>query len=212
VSAFIRNKLTSTENPGSSPCVFIDIQNEIDSQINNNRRRILKKQQSQNWTTEFSNVKPDEFKKLCHETMTRLNAKDEYFFDKEYFESIANIDGVFQTNIIDNNTKQTICSGIIFEQGEYHLGATSNDYVKDSPSTLMLYKSAKYLQQKNTATKLNLGGGNENLLRFKQSFSKNLQYFEVTKMILNQSKYHDLTELNYLRKASTNNNFPAYRG
>jgi hypothetical protein len=173
-------------------------------------KRILKKLVKQNFKVQFDLIDPYQFVDIYHETMSRVNAKDDYFFDKNYFRSLSKIDGVFQTNVIDSNNK-IMCSGIFFPEGQYHLGATLNDYVDLSPSTMMIYESAKYMQSHLHQNKLNLGGGNANLLGFKKSFSKSIQYYSTHKIILDQERYDHLTHEYKQNIGTTNENFPAYR-
>jgi serine/alanine adding enzyme len=211
VTAFIRNKLTSVYTPGSVERVYIDLSNDLCSQFNTNLKRKLKKLYDSDFRVEFDNVNPKQFNEMYVVTMNRQNASKYYYFGEEYFRDLSKIEGVFQTNIIDNNTQKIICSGIFFSQGEYHLGATWDENVKESPSSMMIYESAKYMQNNIHQNKLNLGGGNKNLLQFKQGFSKSIQYFSNHKWVIDNTEYEKLNQTRNERLDNTTNFFPEYR-
>jgi lipid II:glycine glycyltransferase (peptidoglycan interpeptide bridge formation enzyme) len=176
-----------------------------------NLKRKLKKLCAKNFTVSFSPVMPAQFNEMYNVTMDRQNANVYYYFGLDYFKKLAQIDGVFQTNVFDMDTSIIICSGIFFEQGEYHLGATKDEYMSLSPSSLMIYETAKYFQSNLPAKKLNLGGGNEKLLQFKKGFSKSVQYFSSHKWVINQDQYTLLNTLRNAKNASPTTVFPEYR-
>jgi len=194
-------------------------------QYRNSHIRIIKKLRKKgikSWI-DNSNAGVDEFFKLYEGAMNRLCANKYYYFNKEYFYSLmASKD--FYANLIfcglDGKTICggifTLCSGIV----QYHLGATTDNYQKLSPSIFM-FDSVRLWGIKQNARIFHLGGGLsgtcDSLLHFKKGFSKNRANFMTLKWIVNNDRYIELTknrakEMQVDWKVIANGSFfPAYR-
>ena len=201
--------------------VGIDLKKDVSQQRTEFRRR-LKGQL--NMARRHCSVKVadndteyQEFLNIYYETMERLNARPMYYFNDQYFKTLAKSDS-FETQTllaIHNDTGQTIgASMFIYKDSvvHYHLSGSKAEFKNLMPTKLLIdemriratHMGLKYL---------NLGGGlsgdNDSLFQFKLSYSKNLLEFFVWKLIVKPDVYH------YLVKRHGNvmdtDYFPMYR-
>ncbi|MCE2612450.1 GNAT family N-acetyltransferase [Flavobacteriaceae bacterium D16] len=137
---------------------------------------------------------------LYYETMRRLNAKNEYFFDKEYFHQLLNSPD-FDAEILLAIAREgeDVAGGALFLKKnnliQYHLSGTTESYLHSSPVKLLIDEMRIKANQENY-TYFNLGGGlganEDNLFYFKSGFSKYTLPFTIWKYIVNHSVYNDL--------------------
>lgn len=158
----------------------------------------------------------NEFVNIYHETMKRVNAKEYYFFDFNYFKKLLN-NLCFKCHLLVAIKDNNMAAGAIFTETksimQYHLAGTKQEYIKDTSMKLIIDK-ARLLGNKNKLHYLHLGGGvdgedEDSLFRFKAGFSKQFCQFSVWNMIVNQQAYHSLVKEKGNIKA--NNFFPLYR-
>lgn len=203
-----------------SSVVFIDLTNDIEVQRQGYQRRIkshinksrrlctIKKAQTQEEIEAFIDI--------YYENMNRVDAEDSYYFDKDYFFKFLKCND-FETDLllaIDNETNQYI-SGVMFVKTnqivQYHLSGTKTDFLNIMP-VKMLIDEMRILATNKGYKYLNLGGGlgskEDSLLRFKKSFSKELETFSLWKYIVNVDAYNKLSSKN---EVTNTNYFPAYR-
>lgn len=203
-----------------SSVVFIDLTNDIEVQRQGYQRRIkshinksrrlctIKKAQTQEEIEAFIDI--------YYENMNRVDAEDSYYFDKDYFFKFLKCND-FKTDLllaIDNETNQYI-SGVMFVKTnqivQYHLSGTKTDFLNIMP-VKMLIDEMRILATNKGYKYLNLGGGlgskEDSLLRFKKSFSKELETFSLWKYIVNVDAYNKLSSKN---EVTNTNYFPAYR-
>lgn len=158
----------------------------------------------------------DEFINIYNENMVRVNAKKDYFFNKEYYELFTNNDEIKSKLyfVIKDNIK-IAASIFVFTNDiiQYHLSATKTDFLKNSPVRLLI----DYVREVGTSQgykELHLGGGvgsaEDSLFSFKAGFSCERHVFKVWKYIVNQEIYDDLV-LNKCNNNIASNYFPAYR-
>jgi hypothetical protein len=144
------------------------------------------------------------FKNLYYENMDRVNAKDEYYFSEEYFHELVNSTD-FKTDVIfaiDKQSGEIISAAIMIKTNkiiQYHLSGTKTAYLKLSPLRLLIDKMR--INGTNEKFKyFNLGGGlgnrEDDLFRFKSSFSKDFKSFEVWRYIVNKEVYNNLVQEN----------------
>lgn len=164
----------------------------------------------------------EDFISIYNQNMKRVNAKDIYYFDIAYYHDLLNLNNKIHLCIVENEN-QIACAGIFTECCEivqYHLGGTSNDFLKQAPSKLM-FDYVRYWAKERGNKFLHLGGGlggsRDSLFHFKTGFSKKLHPFLTLRLITDQTKYNNLV---ILRAKSLNiepesllksNYFPAYR-
>jgi hypothetical protein len=165
----------------------------------------------------------DEFIALYYETMRRVGARDDYFFEPAYFEKLTSMLGshmhlfiCFVDGIVANGGLFGLCQGIV----QYHLGGTRDEFVPLAP-TKLLFDTVRLWANERGAHTFHLGGGtgalDDSLLHFKQGFSDRLHQFAVWRMVVIPSVYRACcaakarwNERAHLRSASSTF-FPAYR-
>lgn len=163
----------------------------------------------------------DEFMPIYKETMERVNAQQLYYFNYKYFAELADLKEKIHLCILDLGGIAcggifTECCGIV----QYHLGATKNEFLKNSPSKLM-FDYVRFWAKERGNKVFHLGGGlggaKDSLYNFKAGFSKQTHTFTTLRLITEQNIYHNLVEL---RAQSLNiatesllatDYFPAYR-
>jgi len=200
--------------------VYIDLSGDLDAQRNQYRKGI--KSDLSRLTKEEFVIFEDEKKEFIEdfiamylENMTRIGAKKEYLFEKEYYEMIfGSPDIAAKLFFVKKNDKRIAGSIFVFtgQLIQYHLSATRNDFLKYSPTKLIIDKLR--INYSNLGYKeLHLGGGvgssNDSLFNFKSGFSKHWHTFKVWKYIFNEQAYNSLVQKK--SKNQNNNFFPKYR-
>lgn len=161
---------------------------------------------------------PD-FIKIYFETMKRNKAKHRYFFNDHYFKELRKLlkDKLILFMIQDKIGQQTAGGLFSLVNGlaQFLLGGTNDDFVKESPSKLMMDSAIEYFKEKGAHT-IHLGGGFENdcsdgLFRFKEGFGNQYHTFSTLRFINRIDIYNKLLENNYLCLQQFGNYFPKYR-
>ncbi|MBM7702308.1 GNAT family N-acetyltransferase [Metabacillus iocasae] len=162
----------------------------------------------------------DQFITLYNATMDKDNAKDYYYFKKDFYDSILNdlkynsiiFYGIYEGKIIS-------MSMILYsnEQLHYHLSASDREYQYLAPTNLLLFEVACWGCMNGFKT-FHLGGGlgskEDSLFNFKKVFNKNSDsHFSMGRKIFNQEKYDELIKIRNSNKLYTleNDFFPKYR-
>ncbi|MFD1062560.1 GNAT family N-acetyltransferase [Winogradskyella litorisediminis] len=150
------------------------------------------------------------------ETMNKVNAADNYFFDNEYFYKFLN-NNCFNSKLLLAKKDNIITAGAIFTITnnimQYHLAGTRQDYARETPMKLIL-DEARLLANDLDLKHLHLGGGvggsdEDSLFKFKSGFSKNTHMFKVWQYIANKEVYDKLVDEKGADKE--NKYFPLYR-
>lgn len=138
------------------------------------------------------------FEEIYKETMKKVNAEEYYYFSKDYFNYLKNLDYI----VIAIELRGRIIAEGVFLKGKnylhYHLSGSKKEYLKYHPNNLMLWEAIKFGKE-NGFTKLHLGGGltnslEDSLYKFKSSFTKeNLNYY-IGKRVHNEKIYNYLLE------------------
>lgn len=146
----------------------------------------------------------DEFINLYNATMDKDNAKDYYYFKREFYESVLNdlkynsliFYAVYEQNII-------AMSMILYsnKQIHYHLSASDRMFQHLAPTNLLLYEVA-YWGCENGYKTFHLGGGlgskEDSLYNFKKVFNRNSDTnFSIGKKIFNNKKYEELVKIRF---------------
>jgi Acetyltransferase (GNAT) domain len=206
-------------------CDLTKDMDEIWQQTRTNHRRKITKLGKAGFTAQVKSMNEcfDVFIDIYQETMDRVNAKNSYYFTRDYFRNLANIlkDRLHVCVVeIDGEvvaaSLMTELNGIV----QYHLGGTRTKFLSQSPATMMFDYMIKWSKLRENRY-LNLGGGlggnQDSLYHFKAGFSDRVKPFMTMKTIVNQDIYNRLT---YLRAESLGINipvtinasfFPAYR-
>ena len=163
-------------------------------QYSGNTRNILRKCSKTQTFQRTENI--EKFINLYYETMKKNEADRFYFFIRQYFHDLLNLDGVYLYEVVYEG--KTIAMSFFMYTSEiahYHLSANDTDYLKLNANYFILdnaFEEAK----KWGATYFLLGGGrtndaNDSLLKFKQKYSKITQPFYIAGMIYNSDKYRE---------------------
>ena len=165
----------------------------------------------------------DDFVSLYRETMQRVDAAALYFFDREYFESLLNIEPAVFHLFVARQNGEVVAGGIFSECCgivQYHLGGTLTSSLKTAPMKL-IFDTVRLWATERGQRVFHLGGGvgsqEDSLFAFKAGFSDRRHDFSIWRCIVDRTAYDDLTlsrnrwlvEHN-LAPASTTF-FPAYR-
>ncbi|MDN3554774.1 GNAT family N-acetyltransferase [Halomonas maura] len=164
----------------------------------------------------------EDFITIYEETMRFRNAKDQFFFSREYYRRIVTardfetkMYGVFMDG-------RMVCTGIfIFTETivQYHLGGTLPSFYSYSPSKL-LYDKVRIDATAKGAEWFMLGGGlggnNDPLLYFKSGFSDLTMPYRVANIIVDPAAYGYLERLAIASARKTGDTldpgfFPSYR-
>lgn len=158
----------------------------------------------------------DAFVAIYHETMRRVEASSNYFFDTEYFYNFLD-NPCFKSKLLLAKFNGEITAGAIFtitnKIMQYHLAGTTENYIKETPMKLIL-DEARLLGNHLKLDYLHLGGGvggsdEDSLFRFKSGFSDERGYYNVWKMIVDVIKYEQLVK--EFNVDLNSNYFPQYR-
>ncbi|MEL6441243.1 MAG: GNAT family N-acetyltransferase [Cyanobacteria bacterium J06621_8] len=163
-----------------------------------------------------------EFITIYEETMNRVQAKDSYFFSRDYFKGLLKLGDKVHLGIV-NLEEQIVCACIFFESCgivQAHLGGTKTEFLKQSPFNLLLHQMRLWAKARGNKY-LHIGGGvggkKDNLYTFKSGFSKQRHDFFTLRSVIDEDKYNNLLQS---RAKSVNKSvaeleasqfFPAYR-
>jgi len=164
----------------------------------------------------------DEFIAIYEETMNRVQAKDSYYFSREYFEGLLNLGEKVHLGIVE--LEGEIASAcLLFESCgivQAHLGGTKSEFLKQSPFNLLLHHMRLWAKERGNKY-LHIGGGvggkKDNLYTFKSGFSKQRHEFFTLRSVIDTERYNDLLHLraNAVNKSveelQESQFFPAYR-
>ena len=165
----------------------------------------------------FENL--DRFHELYTDTIQRLGAQEYYYFNLEWFYKLIDLlqDNVALLHAMYGDT--IIMSGLFFYSDQYmHYYLSGSDYRMShmAANNLLLYDAALWGKDRGLKY-LHLGGGfqpEDNLFRFKASFSKLRTPFFIGNVIHNNEYYYYLDAQRSLSEGTTVSDlqyFPSYR-
>jgi len=160
------------------------------------------------------------FQEIYDATMRGDNAEEYYFFEDEFYDSIAKyLAGNYEIFYATHEDRIISIAIMIFanNQMHYHLSGSIREFRSFAPSNLLLYKAALWGHEQGYQT-LHLGGGvgsgEDPLYKFKAAFNRNSDYrFAIGKSIIDTKDYNYLLGLRGFsdEKAATISYFPQYR-
>lgn len=180
--------------------VWLDLEKGIEKiwneDIKSKNRNMIRKAEKSGLHVEESKDF-ETFIKIYNSTMNKVHADNYYYFDDRYYETIKNNKNYILFNVKKDNL--VIASAIFMGYGEYfhyHLAGSSKEYLKFAPNNLLLWEAIKYATKKGYK-KMHFGGGitnstEDNLFKFKSSFSKEFADFYIGKRIHNKEVYNYL--------------------
>ena len=165
----------------------------------------------------------DDFMSIYTETMDRVEAKETYYFDTDYFSALLELKDVLHLGIVELDG-QIVCASLFFECGgivQAHLGGTRTEFLKMSPFNLLLHHARLWAKDRGNEF-LHLGGGiggskEDRLYCFKSGFSRQRHAFRTARFILDRANYDDLVSQRAKALGTTpaelleSQFFPAYR-
>lgn len=158
----------------------------------------------------------DEFIEIYHDTMHRVGAEPNYFFNRRYFDCLfktadyeARLFGCFLQGKMICAGVFTVSRGIV----QYHLGGTRWEFMKMAP-TKLLFDTVRLWATACGAQVFHLGGGlggrEDSLFHFKAGFSKRFHVFRVWKWVVDRPSYTSLCDARGVA-SDGRGFFPAYR-
>ncbi|TSJ62552.1 GNAT family N-acetyltransferase [Allobacillus sp. SKP2-8] len=194
------------------------IWNDITSKNRNVIRKAIKSGVSIYWGRDRKLF--EEFIDLYNATMDKDNAKDYYYFDKVFYESILN-DLKYNSMIFYAmyEGKVIAMSMILYsnQQIHYHLSASDRKYQHLAPTNLLLYEAACWGCENGYKT-FHLGGGlgskEDGLFKFKKAFNRNSDStFSIGRKVFDEEKYKELVQIRSNEETFDKNSlfFPIYR-
>lgn len=166
--------------------------------------------------SEWSSI--NEFIDSYTQTMSRRKAHPYYFFPDTYFEALKTLLNEKIIYVAVHNSQNNFVAGGLFthfgEVMQFHLGATSDIAVRQSPSKMMMDQAIQYGMQAG-AKMLHLGGGlgasiTDGLFRFKKGFGDMLHQYSSLRFIHNSTQYTNLRK-KYITHDLSTAYFPEYR-
>lgn len=138
----------------------------------------------------------DQFVEMYRETMLRIGAGRNYWFDTPYFHELkaALGEGLHLCCVVSPEGKLA-ASGLFTGVGDivqYHLSGSSSDFQKMAPTKLMLQYMRLWAKERGYRI-LHLGGGlgagRDALFQFKAGFANKTETFRTLRIITNEQRY-----------------------
>ena len=202
--------------------VAIDLKNPIEVQRSKYRSRYRSKiKQLRNKGYHLKIASSDEeireFVNIYNANMTRVGAKDYYYFNDEYFFNLLK-STEFECNLLLAYFDDEITSGILLTYSnnivQFHLAATKADYLHDGPMKVLI-DEATLLGRERGMYYLHLGGGlggeEDSLFEFKSGFSDLFLNFKTWRFMADEASYDSIVEARGLTNYSNTEFFPLYR-
>lgn len=192
-----RNNLQVIQNRHT---VYLDLTKGIEKiwkeDIKSKNRNMIRKAEKNELNIEIS-YDYELFKLIYKKTMEKVDADDYYYFDDKYYENIKENDNCVLLSV--KREDKVIASAMFMGYGDYfhyHLAGSLREELKYSPNNLLLWEAIKYAVKKGYK-KMHFGGGltdslDDNLFKFKSSFSKEYTDFYIGKRIHNKQVYEHL--------------------
>lgn len=180
--------------------VYLDLNKGIkriwDEDIKSKNRNMIRKAKKNGLVVEESkNYKS--FKEIYLKTMINVGAKEYYYFDDYYYDSMSKSENCILLNV--KMDEEIVASALFLFYGDYfhyHLSGSVKEYCKLGPNNLLIWEAIKLACSKEKKA-FHLGGGltdslDDSLFKFKSSFSKNIADFYIGKRIHNKKVYEKL--------------------
>lgn len=141
----------------------------------------------------------DDFGRLYRAAMRRHGAEERYLFGDDYLQRLAGCLGsaLHYCSVLGPDG-DTACAGLFTRVGDivqYHLGATAEKWLQDSPSKLM-FVAMRDRARAQGARVLHLGGGvggrEDSLLRFKRGFGTDEHVYATVRVTHDAAAYRAL--------------------
>jgi hypothetical protein len=161
----------------------------------------------------------EEFSGVYGRSMQRLNAAPEYNFGADYLWRLLDVLGTRAWICRVGQDSRLACAGLFVVTAgvvQFHLAGTEEEFVRLSPSKLMLDTVRRWAVSRGERL-LHLGGGvsaaSDSLLAFKAGFSQIRCPFRTWRLIIDEALHRELCRRTGRDAAATDTSgfFPAYR-
>lgn len=161
----------------------------------------------------------EDFCRLYQETMSRLDASQEYRFDSTYFDKLRRVMGDRVHLVAVELDGKTAAAALFVETCgivEYHLSASDERFRKANATKLMLHEVRLWAKARGDRY-LHLGGGvsgaNDALVHFKAGFSRLRRLYRTLRVVLSPEDYRRLRGSDRAVSSEDEDSgyFPAYR-
>lgn len=167
----------------------------------------------------------EDFTRLYYLSMDRVGAADWYYFDRSYFQSLRSILGDDLKLCVIEKDEEVVAAGLFAVSGgivQYLFSGTDIDSGLDHATKLMMVFVRDWAKASgNSIFHLGggVGGGKDNLGRFKQGFSKLMKPFYTWRLIFDFPTYNaairawnfNSQQTNGKQSDKQNDFFPRYR-
>lgn len=159
-----------------------------------------------------------EFISIYYETMDRVKAPKNYYFDEAYFFYFLN-NPCFSSKLLLALKDEEVTAGAIFtitkQIMQYHLAGTKEAYIRETPMKLIL-DEARLEGNKLGLKYLHLGGGvggsdEDSLFHFKAGFSKERFVYRTWQYVVDKEKYEEVCKAKIDEEDFHSTYFPLYR-
>lgn len=158
----------------------------------------------------------DDFLRIYYSTMDRTNSANEYYFSKNFFETLNYMKDnimyfhvLYQGNIIST---ELVIYGT--ENCYSFLGGTDNEFFNVRPNDFLKYEIIKWALNKGIKNFV-LGGGygsDDGIFQYKSSLAPDgIVDFYIGKKVFNKAKYNELVKIRG-EEITDSSFFPLYRG
>ena len=202
--------------------IYMDLSLSIEDQRSRYDKRLkrqIKKLRESGYTIKkaVSSHEIAEFTEMYHKNMDRLGANKSYYFDEKYFAGLLNENEFKNELVLIYDGNEMICGALILISENVvrnHLSATSEKYLKESPSKL-LTDEISLIGRKLGKKIFHLGGGvggkEDSLFKFKSHFSDLRINDRIWCYVNDQESYNELIHKKGLELNEQSTFFPAYR-
>ncbi|HEX6851241.1 MAG TPA: GNAT family N-acetyltransferase, partial [Candidatus Polarisedimenticolaceae bacterium] len=163
----------------------------------------------------------DDFLRIYRETMARVGASPDYYFEDRYFQDLRVALGTSLSLIVVEKGDDAAAAGLFTETCgivQFHLSGTDEAFREDAPSRLMLDFATKWAKDRGNRW-FHLGGGlggrTDSLFGFKAGFSKLRGNFSTWRIVTSPETYADAVRAWRTRYGAAaepgDAYFPAYR-
>lgn len=212
------NTIYKIEDNGCTVAIDLTVEDFFMDEFSSNARKQVRRAWKNNVEIEYdytgSSIK--EFHRL-YKLMAKKNNVDEYYLFTEKFlmNSFKALKGK-QFIISAKHEGKYISTALFIHQGDYlhyHLAASDPEYFHLAGNSLLIYEGCRWGTE-NGKKELHLGGGSENLCRFKSGFTKGETLeFKVGTKVRNEEVYNGLVEDKKTKSEIKDEGyFPLYRG
>jgi serine/alanine adding enzyme len=160
------------------------------------------------------------FRALYEATMRRAGASSFYFFPGTYYDAIGSNLSLHALLFFVMCQDEPVAAALFLTSGEtihYHLGGSSEEYLRLAPNNLLFHQVAVWGQQRGFKN-LHLGGGRTNrpddpLLRFKKRFGGEVVPLHLGRRVHDRARYDALCDLwlGQQKEPMKSSYFPSYR-